>query len=69
MYPMPPLEVWIQVKNYYPLGTKTEREFNCDSIVWSTVVTAFYLEMKHYILKWEENNDDTENKIIIRVDR
>ena len=46
MCPIPPLEVWIQVKKYYSLGTKIEREFNKDGIVWSTIVTAFDLEMK-----------------------
>ena len=32
MCPMPRLEVWIHVKNYYPLGTKIT-ELNKDDIV------------------------------------
>ena len=27
MCPKPNLDVWIQVKNYYPMGTKIEQEF------------------------------------------
>ena len=50
------------MENYYPLGTKIEREFNCGSIILTTVVTAFDLETKQYILEWEEKNEDTENK-------
>ena len=53
---MPPLEVWIQVKNHYPLGTKIEREFSKDGIFWNAIVTAFDLETKQYILEWEEKN-------------
>ena len=45
MCPMPPMEARIQVENYYPLGTKIEREFNKDCIVWNTFVTAFDLEI------------------------
>ena len=45
MCPMPPLEVWIKVKNYYPIGTKIEREFNKDTgYIYDAIVTAFDLE-------------------------
>ena len=60
MCPMPVLDVWIQVKNYYPIGTKIEREFKKNGRVLTTVVVDFDLETKLYALKWEEENTDTE---------
>ena len=63
MCPIAPLEVWIRVKNYYPiLGTKIEREFNKDCIVWNTVVTAFDLKTKQYTFEWEEKNKNIEKE-------
>ena len=47
------------VKNSYPLGTKIEKEFNKNGIVWNTVVTAFDLETKQHTLEWEKKNKDT----------
>ena len=44
MCPISPLEVWIWVKNYYPLGIKIERKINKDGIIWNAVVTPFDLE-------------------------
>ena len=45
--PMPPLEVWIKVTNYYPIGTKIEREFKkYTGYVYDAVVTTFNLETK-----------------------
>ena len=37
------LDVWIQVKNYYPFGTKIEREFKKNGIVLTVVVIDFNL--------------------------
>ena len=52
MCPMPPLEVWIKVKNWYPLGTRIEREFVKDSgIIYDATVTDIDLETKQYKLK------------------
>ena len=56
----PALDVWIQVKNYHPIGTKIEREFKKNGIVLTAVFIDFNLETKLYALKWEEDNADTE---------
>ena len=57
MCPKPALDVWIQVKN-----TKIEREFKKNGIVLTAVVLDFNLETKLYVLKWEEENADTEKE-------
>ena len=57
------------MKNYYPISTKIKREFKKNGIVFTAVVIDFNLEMKLYALKWEEENTDTENKIIIQDKR
>ena len=62
MCPKPALDVWIRVKNYYPIGTKIEREFRKNGRVLTAVVVAFDLETKLYALKWEEENTDTEKE-------
>ena len=62
MCPKPDLDVWIRVKNYYPIGTKIEREFRKNGKVLTAVVVAFDLETKLYTLEWEENNADTEKE-------
>ena len=63
MCPMSPLEVWIKVKNYYPIGTKIKRKFKKDSgFVYDAVVTSFDLETKQYTLKWDEKNKHTEKE-------
>ena len=59
MCPKPALDVWIQVKNYYPIGTKIERVFRKNRIVLTTTVVDFNLETKLYTLYWEEENEDT----------
>ena len=43
MWLKPLLDVWIQVKHYYPLGTKIEREFY-GGLVFSTIVDDLDLE-------------------------
>ena len=49
MCPMPPLDVWIKVKNWYPLGTRIKREFVKDSgIIYDATVTDIDLETKQY---------------------
>ena len=49
IYPMPPSEVWIKVKNYYPIGTKIEREFVKDSgLIYDATVTDIDLKKKRY---------------------
>ena len=50
------------MKNYYPIGTKIEREFKKNGRVLTAVVVAFNLETKLYTLEWEENNADTEKE-------
>ena len=40
MCPMPPLEVWIKVKSYYPIGTRIEREFTKNSgLIYDATIT------------------------------
>ena len=47
MCPMPLFKVWIKVKNYYPIGTKIERESKKDpGYVYDAIVTAFDLKTK-----------------------
>ena len=62
MCPKPALDVWIRVKNYYPIGTKIEREFKKNGVVLTVVVVDFNLKTKLYKLKWEEENVDTERE-------
>ena len=62
MCPKPALDVWIRVKNYYPIGTKIEREFKKNGVVLTTVVVDFILETKIYVLKWEEEKENTEKE-------
>ena len=55
--PISPLEVWIKVKNYYPIGTKIEREFPQDSgLIYDAIVTDIDLEKKRYKLKWDDED-------------
>ena len=57
MCPIPPLEVWIKVKNYYPLGTRIERQFPKDSgTIYDATITDIDLETKQYKLKWDDED-------------
>ena len=63
--PIPPLDVWIKVKNWYPLGTRIgiEREFVKDSgIIYNATVTDIDLQTKQYKLKWDDEDDFLEKK-------
>ena len=64
MCPMPPLEVWIKVKNWYPIGTKIEREFVKDSgVIYDATVTDINIyKSKHYKLKWDDDDEFLEKK-------
>lgn len=62
MCPKPALDVWIRVKNYYPIGTKIEREFRKNGILLTTAVVNFNLETKLYTLQWEEENEENNYK-------
>ena len=63
MCPMPPLEVWIKVKNWYPIGTKIEREFVKDSgIIYDATVTDIDIETKQYKLKWYDKDEFLEKE-------
>ena len=58
MCPMPPLKVWIKVKNWYPIGTMIEREFLKDSgLIYDATVTDIDLESKWYKLKWDDEDE------------
>ena len=58
MCPMPPLEVWIKVKNWYPIGTKIEREFPKESgLFYDATVTDINIETKRYKLKWDDKDE------------
>ena len=47
MCPMPSLEVWIKVKNCYPIGTRIERKFLEDSgLIYDATITDIDLETK-----------------------
>ena len=55
---MPPLEVWIKVKNWYPPGTMIEREFPKDSgLIYDATVTDINIETKRYKLKWDDKDE------------
>ena len=69
MYPKPNSDVWIRVKNYYPMGTKIERELKNNGIGLTAVVVDFNLETKLYALKLEEENADTEKETIMQNKR
>ena len=69
MYQQPNLDGWTRVKNYYPMGTKIEREFKKNGIGLTTVVVDFNLETKIYALKLEDENADTEKETIIQNKR
>ena len=57
MCPMSPLEVWIKVKNWYPIGTMIEREFPKDSgLIYDATVTDINIETKQYTLKWNDED-------------
>ena len=61
--PMPPLDVLIKVNNYYPLGTRIEREFVKDSgIIYDATVTDIDLETKQYKLKWDDEDEFLEKE-------
>ena len=60
---MPPLEVWIKVKNWYPLGTMIEREFQKDSgLIYDATVTDIDIETKRYKLKWDDDDEFLEKE-------
>ena len=47
MCPNPPLDVWIKVKSYYPLGTRIEREFiKNKGVNYDAIITDIDLETK-----------------------
>ena len=55
---MPPMEVVVNVKNYYQIGTKIEKEFKKDPCyVYDVIFVTFDLETK-----WEEINKHTEKE-------
>ena len=57
------LDVWTKVKNYYPLGTKIEREFKENKgVIYDATVTAIDLISKQYKLKWNDKNEHTEKE-------
>ena len=63
MCPMPLLEMWIKVKNYYSIGTRIEGEFPKDSgSIYDAAVTDIDLETKRYKLKWDDKNKHTEKE-------
>ena len=63
MCPNPLLDVWINVKKHYPLGTKIEREFKENkSVIYNKTVTAIDLESKQYKLEWDDKNEYTEKE-------
>ena len=63
MCPMPPLEVWIKVKNWYPIGTMIEREFPKDSgLIYDATVTDIDIETKRYKLKWDDDDEFLEKE-------
>ena len=64
MCPMPPLEIWIKVKNWYPIGTKIEREFPKDSGVFydATVIGINIFKTKRYKLKWDDDDEFLEKE-------
>ena len=44
---MPPLEVWIKIKNYYHLGTRIERElFKNKGVIYDATITDIDLKTK-----------------------
>ena len=60
---MPPLEVWIKVKNWYPIGTMIKREFVKDSgVIYDATVTDIDIETKRYKLKWDDDNEFLEKE-------
>ena len=63
MCPNPPLDVWIKVKNYYPLGTRIEREFlKNKGVIYDATITDIDLKSKQYKLKWDDKNEYTEKE-------
>ena len=67
---MPPLEVWIKVKNWYPIGTKIEREFPKDSgVFYDATVTDINIETKRYKLKWDDKDEFQRRKTTMLVVR
>ena len=63
MCQMPSLDLWIKVKNWYPLGTRTEREFVKDSgIMYDATVTDIDLETKRYKLKCDDEDEFLEKE-------
>ena len=61
---MPPLEVWIKVKNWYPIGTMIKREFvkNSGVIYDATVTDDIDIETKRYKLKWDDEDEFLEKE-------
>ena len=63
VYSMPSLDIWIKVMNWYPLGTRIEREFVKDSgIINDATFTDIDLETKRYKLKWNDEDEFLEKK-------
>ena len=70
MCPMLPLELWIKVKNYYPIGTRIEREFTKDSsLIYDAIVTDIDLKTKRHKLNWDDKNQIQKSKTTIPVAR
>ena len=48
----------LKVRNYYPIGTKIEREFPKDvGLIYDATVTNIALETKRYKLKWDDEDE------------
>ena len=64
MCPIPPLEIWIKVKNWYPIETKIERQFPKDSGVFydATVTDINIYKTKRYKLKWDDDDNFLEKE-------
>ena len=63
MCPMPPLEVWIKVKNWYPIGTMIKREFvKVSGVIYDATVTDIDIETKRYKLKWDDEDEFLEKE-------
>ena len=53
MCPMPPLEVWIKVKNWYLIGTKIERQFPKDNgVFYDATVTDIDIRLNQ-VQSWK----------------
>ena len=66
--PKPKLDVWIQEKKYYLMGTKIEREFKKNGIVLTVGVVDFNLE-SHIHWSGRRKTQIQKKKTIIRDER